>query len=821
MRSLPYAVLARVALACVVVLAAWDWLAPDRGLIREAFDEPGLRGHIVDRRTVRTIGEAAHRGPGLPTRYFSLRFSGYWDVPASGRYDLSLGADDAAAVEIEQNGNVRRIQSRGFATDTTSIDLSEGPARVQVVFEQLAGWAFLDLAVARHGGLRRPLDSTRLYVSSPSAFVRRQARAFDLAWRAVALLWLFWGLAAASAATTSFLRASGVRERGLPALADHLRQSFRRLEEGPWRRPMIGVALLLVTLLAAILRLDAMFAKYGPMPSPSWAVRLHAAVEPAAALVRPPAMRWPHVDAPYVGGDPINYLKYAREMTSFYQAHVREPVFLAATRAWLAALGDQDIAVSFASATFSILLVPATYLLASAAFGSLAGLVGAALMAIEATAINWGVDGMRDDASAVFVALTAWSLVRLLRRPSWWIALAGGLLGAAAVLTRITSLGLWVPGVALAVWWGPREQRGRRAKLALANLLVGGALIAPYLVNCWTAFGDPLYAVNYHTVFYRARENVAFDAPQSAGAYALTKMKASPVRSLDTVLYGLTVFPFSTKWNGFRPWLPGAGAVLAACALGGLGLAAAGPPGRLVLACLLLAVAPFALTWAIPGGAEWRFTLPAYPFYLAACGLAITTAGSFALAIAERRPREWLAERAGQRPRRWALCLGAAVVIFGTLLVLLPWLSIREALGHGGPVAVVPGERNAVVLRDGWDVLPGGCAAALGDEQTLWLPLSGPLMTRVRLQLTTTMPPGAPPEPIELIAPGAAGVKTVVLTSDNRNQEIEIDVPRGRRERFVTRLVLRPVAGPDGQEAGQTRRRSYSLCRVDLWTVDR
>ena len=46
------------------------------------------------------------------------------------------------------------------------------------------------------------------------------------------------------------------------------------------------------------------------------------------ARLHPSPFRWYHVDKPYVGGDPINYLKFAREMRSFYQAHVREPSFL-------------------------------------------------------------------------------------------------------------------------------------------------------------------------------------------------------------------------------------------------------------------------------------------------------------------------------------------------------------------------------------------------------------------------------------------------------------------------------------------------------------
>ena len=39
-------------------------------------------------------------------------------------------------------------------------------------------------------------------------------------------------------------------------------------------------------------------------------------------------------------------------MTSFYGAHFREPVFPFAVKSYLWLLDDQDVAVSFASATF-------------------------------------------------------------------------------------------------------------------------------------------------------------------------------------------------------------------------------------------------------------------------------------------------------------------------------------------------------------------------------------------------------------------------------------------------------------------------------------
>ena len=90
-----------------------------------------------------------------------------------------------------------------------------------------------------------------------------------------------------------------------------------------------------------------------------------------------------------------SYLKYAREMRSFYQAHVREPVFLATTRMFLAFTGDQDVGVSFASLSFSVLCVLATYLLGSALGGRWVGLLAALALAVEYEMVTWAPDGWR------------------------------------------------------------------------------------------------------------------------------------------------------------------------------------------------------------------------------------------------------------------------------------------------------------------------------------------------------------------------------------------------------------------------------------------
>src|SRR5262245_61885264 len=103
---------------------------------------------------------------------------------------------------------------------------------------------------------------------------------------------------------------------------------------------------LLVAIVAfgALLRFDVLVQRYGTLDHPLWAKVLTQDVVPVASRLHPSRFRWYRVDQPYLGGDPINYIQYARDMRSFYQAHVREPIFLALTRAYLWLLADQDVA---------------------------------------------------------------------------------------------------------------------------------------------------------------------------------------------------------------------------------------------------------------------------------------------------------------------------------------------------------------------------------------------------------------------------------------------------------------------------------------------
>ena len=460
------------------------------------------------------------------------------------------------------------------------------------------------------------------------------------------------------------------------------------------------VAALLISAYGGLLRLEALTGKYGPLDHPAWARVATRDIAPLARYVRPASIVWGRWPAPYVGGDPYTYLQYARGMSSLYQPHVREPVFLATTRAALWSVDGQDVGISFASAAGSVATIFATYLLGAALISPAGGLIAAALLAIEFDAIAWAADGWRDDTFSAFFVLTVWALVRFREQASFGRALAAGLLGGAACLTRLTALSFIIPAF---VWIAiERRSEGRpRAERTAVALAMLAAVVAPYLVSCAIASGDPFLAVNYHTGYYRHAEGLPSTAPMSAADYVRTKVGRRPLATLDVATIGLLVRPVERKWWPYDLWIRGLADVLRWSAVLGMALWLFSPTGRFTLFVLLLALLPYAFTWNLGGGGEWRFTMHVYSIYLVAAVHAIFSAAALAAAVRRRRAY-------GDARPFWrgfamrALAVIAAAALLITWYVGMPWLVKREAIAAGEAVNVEAGLRDRVFFRSGW-----------------------------------------------------------------------------------------------------------------------
>lgn len=517
-----------------------------------------------------------------------------------------------------------------------------------------------------------------------------------------------------------------------------------------------AIALIAVTAFGAMLRLEALAGRYAGLDRPAWLAWMERSVVPVAGTLRPHSVRWPPDDTPYAGGDPINYLRFAREMRHFYQAHVREPIFLALTRGMLWLTRGRDIAVSLASALAGTLAIVATYLLGAAAYSRLVGFGAALAIAIELVAVSWSVDGWRDDTFMLATALSGWAFLRLMQQPSRARAAAAGLVAAAACLTRITALSFVIPAL---VWIlvetpGPRRPAVRAVALAAA---LAGLLIAPFLINCWRATGDPFFAINYHTRYYRAAERLPEDTSEGAAGFLRRKLADRPITTIDTIGVGLFVFPFNNKWTGFRPWWVHLGTALSWSAAAGLVLALWSANGRLLLVLLITSLLPYAITWQLGGGGEWRFTQHVYPIYLvAACG-ALAAAVRLVVLLARRRT---VPVRVTKRGLRQASLAAAAVATGVASYYLLPYLVVRETLAAGEAGMIEADRRGAVFFRGDWSPPYGSenvmVRAALADRVAIRFPL--PL--RADHVLTLRM------DPVELSTP--AYTPTVDVFLDRR-----------------------------------------------------
>lgn len=465
-------------------------------------------------------------------------------------------------------------------------------------------------------------------------------------------------------------------------------------------RALAAAAALLITAYGALLRVDALVQKFGTLDHPRWASALTHGAAAIAPGVRPFPGGWPRESRPYEGGDPLNYLRFAREMQSFYQAHVREPVFLAITRLWLWLLGDQDVAVSFASLAGSVFAVLGTWLVAARLMPPAGALAAAFLMAVEFEVITWAPDGWRDDTFMAAVLWTTWAFLRVRQTPSIASALLLGVSAGLACLTRITALSFVLPGLIWLAVDAPAAERRERLRLAALAAALMAAIVAPYLISCAIGTGDPLIAINYHTVYYRHGEGLPSEGAMSAAGYIAGKFGRGPLAAFDVGFNGLFVQPFITKWGGLGPVLGRAAFLLVWCAAAGLLMLPGSRDGRLFLVILLTSLLPYAFTWNIAGGNAWRFTMHVYPLYIIAGLHAISRLVTFAVAT-WRSPRD-----AWRKPSRRALALAGGVAVATAAgcaaYVAMPWLVVREAIARGLETSIETGPRDLTFYRRTW-----------------------------------------------------------------------------------------------------------------------
>ncbi len=431
---------AALTLAAAYGLLTWQ-LSRGTGLIQTFFDGVGAdRSPLVERVTQTVDLTILHEDDRLPRRFFSVHWRGVWRIPRRGLYDISIRGDDRVVLTIDGH-EVHTDSMADPAENPRTLPLGPGYHAIEVDFEQYRGTSGLRVAWAPAGGSPRPLNSASLFPVVPT-YPRLRAVLESVRW--------MLGFLSLAALTLSIYRS--VLALALPARR-LIEQRIDPTTTRTIRRIVAAGMPILIVAYAAGLRFDAISLKY-PVDRPGWLHTLQERSRAPLGALRPETVTWaripdrPHRDGPpslYIS-DPYTFLGFARATPHFYAAHHREPVFPFVTKVFLGLLDDQDVAVSFAAALFSILAVAATYLLEAYAFSHWVDLGAATLLAIEYNVISVGVDGWRDGALAV--TMFAAALLHHSRVASKTSGVLLGVVAAFACLVRITSLTFLLPGFA-------------------------------------------------------------------------------------------------------------------------------------------------------------------------------------------------------------------------------------------------------------------------------------------------------------------------------------------------------------------------------------
>src|SRR5262249_29551823 len=211
----------------------------------------------------------------------------------------------------------------------------------------------------------------------------------------------------------------------------------------------------------------------------------------------------------------------------------------------------------------------------------------------------------------------------------------------------------------------PRSLWHERAWCAALALAVVAALIAPFWVNNWIAFGDPFYSFDFATEFYRGESRLTVERPMDWAGFYGERFAGHPHATVDSFLRGLTTYPFVNKWAGLDYLSPMLSAVLRAAAIVGLALLLSSAEGRLLLVVLFSALISFAAVWQERGGSQWRLTVFSYPFYLLAACLALHAG----CRLSSRDVRRRLTDSLRHERRRWTV--GAMVAAGGLAISLV------------------------------------------------------------------------------------------------------------------------------------------------------
>jgi hypothetical protein len=149
---------------------------------------------------------------------------------------------------------------------------------------------------------------------------------------------------------------------------------------------------------------------------------------------------------------------------------------------------------------------------------------------------------------------------------------------------------------------------------------------------------------------------------------------------------------------------------------------------------------PYAITWNVAGGGEWRFSMHAYPFYILAALDAIVAAWLASMAL---RQRSWRIRPLAWRPLVRVCAAIATVGLACSVYLVLPWFVVRESIATGNAISVEAGTRDRVFFGSGWSApYRDGLTFRVSDAERSLIRI--PLPARRSYQIVLRLDPVAP-----------------------------------------------------------------------------
>jgi hypothetical protein len=227
------------------------------GLTRTLYDRSGSAARVVSQQVSTDIDLAfIEENPGLPQRYFRVRWDGFWYRPTNQWIDLYAGADDRVSVKLDDATVLERDVQSLKVQRRARIMLPEGAHHLEVTYEQDGADYMLYLGAGPAGGVPERIDPEslfsrrppvrRLHVNHNLLLLRRAALG---AWLLPPALVLFV-VAFPAAVRASRRSARAWWRRNLDGVRSVVSSDTGRVAEAAVHvRPLFGVATALVTLL--------------------------------------------------------------------------------------------------------------------------------------------------------------------------------------------------------------------------------------------------------------------------------------------------------------------------------------------------------------------------------------------------------------------------------------------------------------------------------------------------------------------------------------------------------------------------------------------